>query len=101
MRHDLPIVAVQRKGHMHDLCVPAPNDQGVTTPSLVDSIANDPTPVRATAPTMHHRKAQPIHLHHPPYALAIVSRPEKPIHPRRYPTMAIRRSGSKDHPDLP
>jgi len=100
MRHDLSIVAVERKGHMHDLGVPASNDQGVTTPSLVDPIANDPTPVRPTAPTIHYRKAQPMYLHHPPDALAIVSRPETPIHPRRDPTMAIRRSGPQDHPDL-
>jgi hypothetical protein len=97
----LAVVTVDREGDREDFTTPARDQKDIGAPALVRGRLDDPAQVGPTvAPMRPRRQHQPVQLHDAPNALAVVARPEGPVHHRPDAAIAIGRPAVRHRSDL-
>jgi hypothetical protein len=95
------IVAINGEGHRDHLAAPTGNQEDVRAPALIRGRPLDLTDVRPAVAAMHSRRQhQPVQLHDPANALAVVPDAKGPVHHRPHPTVAVRRPAVRHGADL-
>jgi hypothetical protein len=95
-----PIVAIERKAHLHDLPIPARDLEHVGAPAFVRHLTLNQAPMCTTRSPAHRpRQLPPGDLHHAPDALEIVLRVEGPIDQRPDAAGAVRSPCPDHRPD--